>query len=172
MHKLLIFNIILLSCSVAMNLQGQMDTIRLRQGVPPPPPPPLPKNDTTVFKMVLEMPRFPGCEHLPAIEEKKKCSDRKLLEFFQKNIAYPAEAKANGVTGTVVISWIVEKDGSLSSPEIKKDLGSGCGDEVLRVFHLMNEKGIKWIPTSARYRAVRVQYNLPIQFTEEMMKTN
>lgn len=153
-----------------MEVQGQIDTIRLEQGIPPPPPPPPPQgNDTMAFKMVEEMPRFPGCENLPTIEEKKECSDRKLLEFFQKNIVYPAEAKAKRVMGTVIVSWIIERDGQITSPAIVKDIGSGCGEEALRIVNLMKEKRIKWTPGPARGRPIRILYNFPVKFTEEML---
>lgn len=174
MYKILIFSTILFLCSATTEVYGQVDTMRLKRGIPPPPPPPSPKIDTTVFKVVEDMPRFPGCEHLPK-EERKACSDKKLLDFIYDHIIYPAEAKEKGITGTVVVSWVVEKDGTMTSFEIKKDIGGGCGAEVLRVLNLMNEKGIRWTSSGggkSRARPVRVQYNLPIRFTEEMMHKN
>ena len=115
------------------------------------------------------MPHFPGCENFSTEEEKTACANQRLLEFFQKNIVYPAEAKAKGVTGTVIVSWVVERDGKVSSPAIGKDIGSGCGEEALRIIHLMIEKNIKWTPGPARGRLVRILYNFPVKFTEEMM---
>ncbi len=41
-------------------------------------------------------PRFPGCENLATIEEKKACSDKKLHDFLSKNIQYPEELKVGG----------------------------------------------------------------------------
>ncbi len=43
--------------------------------------------DTTIYKVVEEMPRFPGCEHLPQ-DERKQCSDKKLFNHIYKNIKY------------------------------------------------------------------------------------
>ena len=48
---------------------------------PPPPPPPAEPKIKEIFKIVEEMPRFPGCEDLASIEEKKVCADQKLLEL-------------------------------------------------------------------------------------------
>lgn len=151
-------------------IYGQVDTSVRSGSVPPPPPsPPVLLGEEETFKVVEHMPRFPGCEHLLTEEEKRECSNQKLLEFFQKNIVYPAEAKQKRVRGTVIASWIVEKDGTVTSPTIIEDIGSGCGKEVLRVVHLMNEKGMRWIPGPSRGRPVRVSYKFPVKFTKEMM---
>ena len=133
---------------------------------PPPPPPPEPKVEE-IFKVVEEMPRFPGCEDLGSMAEKKKCADKKMLEFIYKNIKYPAIARENGVEGMVVITFVVEKDGSVTDARVVRDIGAQCGQEALRVVNLMNTKGIKWHPGKQRGRSVRVQFNLPVRFKLE-----
>ena len=75
------------------------------------------------------MPRFPGCENEPGDDQAKKaCADKKMLEFIYKNIKYPAIARENGVEGTCVVRFVVDSDGSISSPEVVRDIGAGCGD--------------------------------------------
>jgi len=135
---------------------------------PPPPPPPEPKVEE-IFKVVEEMPRFPApeCENLGTMQEKKACSDKAMLEFIYKNIKYPAIARENGVEGTVVIQFVVEKDGSIAQAKILRDIGAQCGGEALRVVNLMNEKGLSWVPGKQRGRSVRVQFNLPVKFRLE-----
>jgi protein TonB len=54
----------------------------------------------------------------------------------------------------------VEPDGSISNPEIVRDIGAGCGEEALRIVNMMPE----WIPGRQRGKAVRVQFNLPVRF--------
>jgi protein TonB len=110
------------------------------------------------------MPRFPGCEDLPTKEEKKQCADKKMLEFIYKNIKYPAIARENGVEGTVVIQFVVEKNGEITDAAIVRDIGAQCGQEALRVVSLMNQQNIKWTPGMQRGRPVRVQFNLPVKF--------
>ena len=61
--------------------------------------------------------------------------------------------------GNVIASFIVEPDGSLSNIKIVKDLGSGTGDEVVRLL----EKSPKWKPGFLKGEAVKVQYHLPIK---------
>jgi len=134
---------------------------------PPPPPPPAVDNDVEIFKVVEEMPRFPGCENEPTTEAKKACADKKMLEFIYKNIKYPAIARENGVEGTAVITFVVEKDGTVTDARIVRDIGAQCGQEALRVVNLMNESNLKWIPGKQRGRSVRVQFNLPVRFKLE-----
>ena len=49
--------------------------------------------DKEVFKVVEEMPRYPGCEDLSNLPDKRKCGSRKMLEFIYKNLEYPDEAR-------------------------------------------------------------------------------
>jgi protein TonB len=133
---------------------------------PPPPPPPAPEEEE-IFKVVEEMPRFPGCENEATTEAKKACADKKMLEFIYKNIKYPAIARENGVEGTAVITFVVEKDGSVKDARIVRDIGAQCGQEALRVVNMMNESNLKWTPGKQRGRSVRVQFNLPVRFKLE-----
>lgn len=136
----------------------------------PPAPVPLPEPEPDVediFIRAEEMPRFPGCEDLNTKKEKQQCADRKLLEFIYKNIKYPAIARENGIEGTCVIRFVVDKTGQIKDIEAVKDIGGQCGQEALRVVNLMNDKGITWTPGKQRGRPVNVQFNLPIKFRLE-----
>jgi len=132
---------------------------------PPPPPPPPPKEEVEeIFKVVEDMPRFPGCEDLASKDEKMACSNKKLLEFIYKNIDYPEVARENGVEGTVVIRFVVDEKGKVNNAEILRDIGAGCGDEALRVVEMMNGMSDRWVPGKQRGRAVKVYFNLPVKF--------
>jgi len=136
--------------------------------VAPPPPPPKEPERREIFKVVEEMPRFPGCEDLNAsIEEKKACADKKMLEFIYSHVEYPEIAKENGIEGTVVVQFVVDKDGSVSEIQIARDIGGKCGEEAKRLISLMNEMPEKWIPGRQRGRAVPVMFTLPIKFKLE-----
>ncbi|MDZ4680729.1 MAG: energy transducer TonB [Saprospiraceae bacterium] len=131
----------------------------------PPPPPRAEEPDETPFRVVEQMPRFPGCEAFSGTNaEKQACATQKLLEFIYKNIKYPAAARDNGIQGTVVVSFVVEKDGKLTDAVVLRDIGGGCGTEALRVINLMNEKDLTWVPGKQRGRPVRVQFNLPVKY--------
>ena len=131
---------------------------------PPPPPPPPPKEEPDeIFKVVEEMPAFPGCEHIADKAERKTCVDQKLLEFIYSNIKYPVVARDNGVQGLVVVNFVVEKDGSITDIQVVRDIGAGCGDEAVRIVKMMP----KWNPGKQRGRPVRVRFTLPIRFKLE-----
>ena len=130
-------------------------------------PPPEPEVEE-IFKVVEQMPRFPGYESEAGDNRAKKaCADKKMLEFIYKNIKYPAIARENGVEGTVVIQFVVEKDGSISGARTVRDIGAQCGSEALRVVNLMNSQGKKWTPGKQRGKSVKVQFNLPVKFRLE-----
>jgi TonB family protein len=133
------------------------------------------QTDTTIYKLVEEAPRFPGCEMLDTtIDVKNQCAQRALLLFVNQNINYPYEARDNNVEGTVVVSFVVEKDGYISNVNLLKDIGSGCGEEALRVVNGMNEalKQVKltWTPGKIKGKTVRTQVSFPVKFKLEEPK--
>ena len=124
--------------------------------------------DTTIYDILPMMPRFPACEQLDTtLAFKQQCAQQQLLSFMYQNIIYPLEARQNGNEGMVVVSFVVEKDGSLSNPQILKDIGGGCGIETIRVVNLMNSAGIAWVPAEKDGAAVRCRYTLPVKFRLE-----
>ncbi|MEM9835481.1 MAG: energy transducer TonB, partial [Bacteroidota bacterium] len=133
---------------------------------PPPPPPPAPKVEE-IFKVVEQMPMFPGCEDIGNAAEQKQCAQKKLLEFIYGNIKYPAIARENGVEGMAVVSFVVEKDGKVTDAKVVRNPGAKTGEEALRVVNLMNQQGIRWVPGQQGGRPVRVQFNLPVKFKLE-----
>ncbi|MEY3422077.1 MAG: outer membrane protein TonB [Bacteroidota bacterium] len=130
---------------------------------PPPPPPPAPE-ETEIFKVVEQMPRFPGCEDKGTEKEKSECSRTKLLEYIYGNLKYPAIARENGIEGQVVLQFVVERDGSITDINIVRDIGGGCGEAAVKVISGMNNMGAKWIPGKQRGRPVRVLFTLPVKF--------
>jgi TonB family protein len=106
-----------------------------------------------------EAPVMLGCESLTG-EERQNCSTGKLVQAVFSNVRYPAEARKNGVEGTVYAKFIIEKDGSITKPEIIRSLGSGCDEEVLRVIGLMP----KWSPGKKDGQPVAVSFMLPVKF--------
>ncbi len=118
-----------------------------------------PPNANDIFKVVDEMPRFPGCEEL-AGEARKECSQTKLLEFIYSNIKYPESGRDAGIEGISVVGFVVEKDGTISSSEIKRSIGSDFDETILEVVAQMP----KWIAGKQAGENVRVQFHLPVKF--------
>jgi protein TonB len=69
-------------------------------------------------------------------------------------------AKQNSIEGRVVLSFILEKDGSLSDVVIVRDIGGGCGAEAVRLVLSMP----KWSPGKQSGLVKRVKYTLPVTF--------
>lgn len=86
-----------------------------------------------------------------------------LSEFITTNLNYPQEAKEAGVEGRVFVSFIVEKDGSLSSIQLLRGIGYGCDEEAMAVVKKMP----KWKPATQRGKPVRMRYQLPFVFKLE-----
>lgn len=83
-----------------------------------------------------------------------------MNRFLAENIKYPTLAKQKNIEGKVIISFIVEKNGSLSDIRTIKDIGEGCGYEGIRIVRLMP----KWKPAKQKGQPVRQQFLLPISF--------
>ena len=120
-------------------------------------------NAEPVYKVAKPMPRFysEDCEKLKNEEQRQRCAAEAMLSYVNKNINYPAEAIANKTTGTVVISFVVEIDGSITNPVIVRNVPDGCGQAALDVIRSMSP----WMPGYRDGEAVRVLYNFPVKFT-------
>ncbi len=112
-----------------------------------------------VFKEVDEMPRFQGCDDSVG-KEQEDCSNHNLLMFIYNNIKYPEEAREQGKEGTVVVNFVVDKDGSVILPEIVRSVGYGCDEAVLEIVAQMP----KWVPGKKEGEIVKTEFNLPVKF--------
>ena len=83
-----------------------------------------------------------------------------LSKYIADNIEYPPQAKDAKVTGTVYVSFIVEKDGSITIVECLRDIGYGCCEEAILLVKSMP----RWNPGIQKGKPVRTQFNLPITF--------
>ena len=96
---------------------------------------------------IQKPPSFPGGE-------------AELMKFLNKNIEYPALAKENNIQGVVALTFVVNKDGSVSDVAIVKEIGGGCGKEAVRVVKSMP----KWSAGEANGHPVKVRFTLPVRF--------
>ena len=85
----------------------------------------------------------------------------KFYEFLIKSIIYPKAAFDSKVQGTAIVSFVIEKDGSLTDVKTEgRRLGAGLDEEAVRVLKLSQ----KWNPGLINGKPVRVKYNIPIKF--------
>lgn len=90
-------------------------------------------------------------------------SEEAMYKFISDNVKYPSEALSKGISGTVYVTFVVERDGSLSDIKVIKGIGGGCDEEAIMVVKLMP----KWNPGKQNGKTVRVQYNIPLRFIKD-----
>ena len=105
------------------------------------------EEETKVFDVVEQMPQFPG-------------GQQALFEYLSKNIKYPVIAEENGVQGRVIVTFVVERDGSITDVKVVKSVDPSLDKEAQRVVKAMPH----WIPGKQNGCAVRVQYTVPVKF--------
>lgn len=84
---------------------------------------------------------------------------KSFMEWIAKNYDYPQAAIEAGVNGQVQVSFVVERDGSLTDIKVVRDLKYGTGDAAVKLL----SKAAKWSPGIQNGRPVRVAYTLPIR---------
>ena len=97
--------------------------------------------------MVEDMPEYPG-------------GMEAMMKFVAENLKYPEQMQKEKVEGRVLLSFVVEKDGSVTNIEEVQSPHPVLTEEAIRVVKLMP----KWKPGKQDGKEVRVQFNLPITF--------
>ena len=100
-----------------------------------------------VFMVVENMPEYPG-------------GNEAMFAFFAKNMKYPADAQKNKVQGRVLVTFVVERDGTLTDVQVAKPTFPSLDDEAMRLVKKMP----KWKPGTQRGVPVRVKFTLPVVF--------
>lgn len=130
-------------------------------------------NEGEIFKSTEIMPRFPGCEEMAGTEkEKSECAKMKLLEYIYKNLKYPEVARANGLEGSCVAQFVIDKEGKIDDINIVRDIDGVFGAAVIDVLESMNTKEIRWSPGLQKGRPVRVLFTLPVRFSLDGSNTS
>lgn len=81
-------------------------------------------------------------------------------KFLAKNMKYPAQARRMGVEGSVYVSFVIDKEGNISDPQIIKGISAECDKEAIRVVKLMPP----WKPGKQNGKPVKCRFVLPIKF--------
>ena len=121
------------------------EVLKAKEVIAEPEPPKV--EETKVFDVVEEMPQFPG-------------GQAALLEYLSKNIKYPVVAEENGVQGRVIVTFVVERDGSITDVKVVKSVDPSLDKEAARVVKSMPH----WIPGKQNGSAVLVKYTVPVTF--------
>ena len=108
-------------------------------------------------KEVEEEEIFIIVEHMPSFQGGDL---NKFREFVNKNLKYPEIAAENGIQGKVILSFVVEPNGTLSKVRVLRGVDPAIDKEAIRVV----ESSPKWSPGMQRGKPVRVSFNMPIVF--------
>ena len=127
------------------NDEAAGEVLKAKEVIAQPEPPK--EEEQKVFDVVEQMPSFPG-------------GPSALFEYLSKNIKYPAVAEENGVQGRVIVTFVVERDGSITDVKVVKSVDPSLDKEAIRVTKSMPH----WIPGKQNGSAVRVKYTLPVTF--------
>lgn len=99
------------------------------------------------FTFVEQMPAFPG-------------GTEAMYAFISRNMRYPAVARENNISGTVVLQFVISKEGEILQARVIRKIGGGCDEEALRVVNMMP----RWKPGVHNGRNVPVTLTLPVKF--------
>lgn len=100
-----------------------------------------------IFNFVEQMPEFPD-------------GPTAMTKFINDNIRYPEEARLQKIEGTVVVQFVVTKEGKITKATVVRGIGYGCDEEAVRVIQSMPD----WKPGKHNNKAVYVNFTLPVKF--------
>ena len=132
------------STLVIGNGEGETKTANVTEALPQVP---AEAEDTTVLRTVEKLPEYPG-----GIVE--------FMKWLSHSLHYPPQARARKIQGKVVVSFIVNKNGTISSPKIEKHADPMLDAEALRVIKLMP----RWKPGIMNEKPCRTMIAIPINF--------
>ena len=101
----------------------------------------------SIYRVAEVMPQYPG-------------GPNEMMRYIQENIKYPQSAKDNKIEGRVFVSFVVEKDGSITNAAVMRGIDKECDAEALRVVASMP----KWTPGQHKGEVVRTQFTIPIYY--------
>ena len=111
-----------------------------------------------------KMPIFgDGCPEFSDYLEKKKCAEQKMLMHIYSSLRYPAVARENGVEGTSIVKFVVDKEGNVKDISVVRGLCKEIREEVQKVVESMPQ----WIPGEQDGKKADVIYTLPVRFKLE-----
>ncbi|HEY4787934.1 MAG TPA: TonB family protein [Bacteroidales bacterium] len=100
------------------------------------------------LQFVEQMPEFPG-----GVDA--------MMKYLNANIRYPSIATEMGISGRVILQFVVDKHGKINNVKVLRGIGGGCDEEAIRVVKNMPS----WKPGRQNGKEVPVYFTLPVVFT-------
>ena len=107
--------------------------------------------DTTknvVYDITETLPQFPGGQGV-------------MMKYLAANIKYPASAVKAKKQGRVIVSFVIQKDGSVTNARIVRSVDPELDAEALRIVKAMPN----WTPGTQDGKPVNVRYTIPVVFS-------
>ena len=99
------------------------------------------------FVIVEQMPQFP-------------VGEKEMMKFIYDNFKYHLLAQKMGISGTVIINFVIDGEGQITNLKVSRSIGGGCNEEAIRVL----EKMPHWSPGRQGGKTVRVSYSVALKF--------
>jgi len=113
------------------------------------------------LQMAEKMPVWHACVDFDDDDESMSCTQRSIAVFVMEHVSYPRKMRKQNRAGTVIVRFVVEKDGSVGHIEMLRGVDPALDDQVVEaVSQFPNFK-----PGEQRGKPVRVQYALPVKFS-------
>lgn len=133
----------------AFDVKGNDDAggtvLKAVEEIAAPEPPKHEEEQNKIFEVVEQQPQFPGGS---------------VNGWLADHIKYPVVAAENGISGRVVVQFVVERDGSVSQVSVVRGVDPSLDKEAQRVISSMP----KWIPGKQNGQAVRSRFTVPVTF--------
>ncbi|WP_417124924.1 TonB family protein [Prevotella pectinovora] len=133
----------------AFDVKGNDDAggtvLKAVEDIAAPEPPKHEEEQNKIFEVVEQQPQFPGGS---------------VNGWLADHIKYPVVAAENGISGRVVVQFVVERDGSVSQVRVVRGVDPSLDKEAQRVISSMP----KWIPGKQNGQAVRSRFTVPVTF--------
>ena len=110
------------------------------------------------FAVIEDVPIFPGCENVSK-DKRRDCFQEKINKHIKRNFRYPEVAMELGIQGRVFVTFIIDKDGSITNI-LMRGPDKNLEKEARRIISVLP----KMTPGKQRGRAVRVPFSIPINF--------
>jgi periplasmic protein TonB len=104
-------------------------------------------DENEIFTVVEQNPDYPGGYDA-------------MMNFIRSNMVYPPAARRLGIEGTVYVSFVVNKTGTISDVQILRGISKECDQEAIRVVSKMPN----WLPGKQNGHLVNVRFTLPLKF--------
>lgn len=86
-----------------------------------------------------------------------------MMQYLRMNVHYPAECRDSSIQGSVLVTFIINKDGEIVEPEVVRSVHPLLDAEALRVINAMPN----WTPGIHNGKPVRFKYSIPVNFVLE-----